>query len=55
MIKTVRTLCVAALLLIVNTSSAQVDSVAKVKSFGHLDLSLTAGTTGLGLELSMPL
>ena len=33
---------------------AQVDSL-KTNLFPHLDLSVTAGTTGLGLELSMPI
>lgn len=53
--KMIKTLCLTALLIIANGAMAQSDTIVSVKPFKHLDLNITTGTTGLGIELGTPI
>ena len=53
--KMIKTLCLTALLIIANGAMAQSDTIVSVKPFKHLDLNITTGTTGLGIELATPI
>ena len=55
MVKQIKTIIIIASLLLATNAVAQVDSSRVTKAFGNLDISLTAGSTGVGLELAIPL